>query len=149
MLSNDAQILGADQYSRKVRLMPTKSPFIHVPVDELQVILGPGRKQLEQVEDTYSSDQAVEVTFRLQTTASKLPFKRKVKVWDTYFSSGDFDIDVEASLHGHEVEMNEVSFKCLIDGWQFSGTYDVKTRTGKLVSNVWDVFDPADPRNQE
>lgn len=114
--------------------MPSTELFVHVPVDYIDIVNGPGPMWLVQVvADLYvrkaramnvalATCEYSEVEFTLKTLASNTPFRRKLKIAE--FELGDVEQKDFGNLD------RDCMFTAVFSGQVVSGMYNPKRRTG-------------------
>jgi len=111
--------------------MPSTALFVHVPVDKIVIINGPGPKWLVQAIGDLNTRLTAphangtvytEMEFTLRTGASDSTFRRKLKV--TAFDISDLRRDDFGGLD------KEYSFVARLNGHAVFGYYNPKGRTG-------------------
>lgn len=114
--------------------MPSNALLVHVPVDQVEIINGPGPMWFVQVvADLYAQllvphatgTVYAELEFTLRTGASASTFRRKLKL-----TAIDMDGDVTRDDFG-DLD-RECSFTARFDGHSVSGQYNPKRRTGRF-----------------
>lgn len=113
--------------------MPSQAMLVHVPVDEIEIISGPGPMWLVQViADLYMRKSRIahvadavyaEVEFTLKTLASNTSFRRKLRIAE--FELGD--VDPKEDFGNLD---RDCFFTAVFNGEVVSGTYNLKHRTG-------------------
>lgn len=117
-------------------------PRLHIAVDKLDVVDGPGAALMSKGKNAYSPEQGVRVRFTVMTPASTCQTTVKATVYDAFnISTPETEFDLEPVL------TDEWRFTCQIGGWLFYGTYNSTTRSGWLDAITWDPDDPTDGRN--
>lgn len=121
--------------------MPTIKKPVHVLVDELNVLHGPGAGKLGAVELRLAALRHVRsgvlegstdlprVEMTLTSSASGREFTRDVSIYEI---SPEYDWDTDA-------ETGRLVLKGYIGNWRFEGVYDPQTRQGVLKENEYDL----------
>lgn len=134
--------------------MPTKNA-IHIPVDTLEIVGGPGLDDLKRIADILERNRLQKVpklVFTFRSAASHQTFHRKVEINSISFGYADsmtaaavFVLEVSASLSGEAVSepippADTSELFGFIGDWFFSAQYDFHARTGSANSKDLDDY---------
>lgn len=123
--------------------------FVHIPVDAMEIVNGPGYGNLKKSQDVPNGT----VTFTLKSAASDQTFRRKAYLFAVVFGYEDSEVAAGALLAEVTNSLDHTSnefvpkrdmarFNGFIgSNWFFYGTYNFHTRKGMLQYSSWEEYE--------